>query len=177
MKDVEKLRRKIENANNKYDDLEKQLEGFYGLEEAGKEAEIIALEETVKSINEHARIYLEQMFEDPILVRLECIKDNGKKGIKLQLNTVVEYQGETYEDIEELSGGERQRCDMAYLLAVNDMLGSNILMLDECLNNLDSSINKEVLSLVRDMCGHKMIMVVSHEAVKGVFDSEVEISH
>ena len=33
--------------------------------------------------------------------------------------------------VEELSGGERQRCDMAFLLAVNDMLGAKMILLDE----------------------------------------------
>ena len=160
------------------DELGKKLEGLYGLEEAEKEAEILALEETVSSINEHAKIHLDHMFSDPIMVRLQCVKDKGKNGIKLQLNTVIDYKGDTYDDIEELSGGERQRCDMAFLLGVNDMLGSGMLILDECLNELDASINTEVLSLIRDMCGStKMILVVSHEAVRGVFDHDIQVSH
>jgi DNA repair exonuclease SbcCD ATPase subunit len=138
---------KIETAEAELADKESEikqcddtLEGLFGLDDAIKEAEVLSLQKTVRSINEHARIYLDQMFDDPIIVKLDIIETSGAK-VKLKLNTVIEYKGDTYSDIEELSGGERQRCDMAFLLAVNDMLGSNILMLDECLNNLDESIN------------------------------------
>lgn len=177
LEEVAVLEKRIKRTNAKLDEINDHLEGLYGLEETGKEAEILALEETVKSINEHARIYLDQMFEEPIFVRLQCVKERGgKKGLKLQMNTSIDYQGNTYQDIDELSGGERQRCDVAFLLAVNDMLGGKLLLLDECLNNLDSSVNTEVLALIRDSCSHKLIIVVSHEAIRGVFDSEVLVS-
>ncbi len=177
-KSVKKMETRIDLTKKEIERLESKLEGLYGLQEASKEAEIISLEETVRSINEHARVYLDNMFEDPILVRLCCVKENktGAKTTKLQLNTTIDYRGNTYDDIEELSGGERQRCDMAFLLAVNDMLGCSMILLDECLNNLDSTINTEVLSLIRDTCGgNKLILVVSHEAVKGVFNEEINI--
>lgn len=170
------LRKRIGVCQKQLENLDAKLEGYYGLEEAGREAEILSLEETVRSINEHARVYLDEMFKDPIVVRLSCIKElkSGKKTAKLQLNTTIDYQGDTYENIEELSGGERQRCDMAFLMAVNEMVGAKMILLDECLNNLDSTINTEVLALIRDLCGsNKLILVVSHEAVRGVFDTEV----
>ena len=170
---------RIETCQEKMNDIDVKLEGFYGLEEAGREAEILSLEETVRSINEHARVYLDEMFKDPIMVRLSCVKElkTGKKPAKLQLNTTIDYQGDAYESIEELSGGERQRCDMAFLLAVNDMLGAKMILLDECLNNLDSTINTDVLSMIRDLCGsNKLILVVSHEAIRGVFDTEVFVT-
>jgi len=176
MLEIEKISEKIVDVETKHTALERMLEGTYGLEETEKEAEILAMEGTVNSINEHARLYLDQMFSDPMMVRLECVKDKGKKGLKLQLNTTIDYKGDTYEDVEELSGGERQRCDIAFLLAVNDMLGGKLLILDECLNELDASTNTEILSLVRDMCGeNKLILVVSHEAVRGLFNTEVMI--
>lgn len=175
-KEVLTVQSRIEKCQRRIKQIDLKMEGLYGLEEAGREAEILSLEETVRSINEHARVYLDEMFKDPIVVRLSCVKElkTGKKAAKLQLNTTIDYQGDTYDSIEELSGGERQRCDMAFLLAVNDMIGAKMILLDECLNNLDATINTEVLSMIRDLCGsNKLILVVSHEAVRGVFDSEV----
>lgn len=179
LEDIRILKRKIRIAEIRNEYLNSDLEGILGMESTIKEAEILALEETVRSINEHAKIYLDQMFEDPIVVRLQCEKEvKSRKTTKLQMNTSIEYKGNTYSDIEELSGGERQRCDMAFLLAVNDMLGGKILMLDECLNNLDANLNTEILSLVREMCGsERLILVISHEAVKGVFDEEIPIGN
>ncbi len=152
-----------------------QLQGAIGLEEAGKEAEILAMEKTIESINEHAREYLETLFKDPIVVRLESYKTTTKNTKKAQINTIVEYQGDRYNSVNELSGGEGQRCELAFILAVNDMIGSNVLLLDECLNNLDAEINTEVLSYLHKLSCNKLILVVSHEAIRGVFDEIVEI--
>lgn len=176
---LEGVKKKIKICKSKMKKLDGRLEGLYGLQEAGKEAEILSLEETVRSINEHAKFYLDEMFDEPISVRLSCVKElkSGNKGPKLQMNTIIEQNGVVGGDIDDLSGGERQRCDMAFLLAVNDMLGAKMLLLDECLNNLDAEINTEVLSMIRDLCGgDKMILVVSHEAVRGIFDSEVQFN-
>ncbi|HMP28232.1 MAG TPA: SMC family ATPase [Saprospiraceae bacterium] len=172
---IKTQKRRIKKLKRQINDETSLLEGYIGLQDICKEAEILALEDTVNSINEHAKIYLDYFFEDPILVRLECVKEvKSKKSFKLQMNTSIEYKGDTFGDIEELSGGERQRCDMAYLLAVSDILGGKMLLLDECLNNLDASINTEVLGLVRDLCGtEKLVLVISHEAVKGLFDDEI----
>jgi DNA repair exonuclease SbcCD ATPase subunit len=172
-------KRKVGVTQRSLKDTNALLEGLVGLEATCKEAEILALEETVNSINEHAKVYLDYFFEDPIIVELRCVKEvKSRKTLKLQMNTSIEHKGGTYDDIEELSGGERQRCDMAFLLAVSDILGGKILMLDECLNNLDASINTEVLGLVRDLANgsEKLVLVISHEAVKGLFDSEVVVA-
>lgn len=175
--DIKGLEKKVRLAKTKLDKINNLLEGYIGLEDVARDAELLTLEDAVESINAHAKIYLDYFFEDPIMVRLECIKEvKSKKSFKLQMNTSIEYKGDTYGDIEELSGGERQRCDMAFLLAVSDILGGKMLLLDECLNNLDSSINTDVLGLVRDMCSsEKLVLVISHEAVKGLFDFEVSV--
>lgn len=173
---VEELTNRISAANETSLELDSRMEGFLGLSEAGRESEIVSLEKTVNSINEHAKIYLEQMFEQVPLVRLECVKNvKSTKSDKLQMNTSIHHKGEKYESIEELSGGERQRCDIAFLLAVSDIVGSRILLLDECLNNLNEEINTETLTMIKEMCADKLIIVVSHEAVKGIFDFIVDV--
>lgn len=155
--------------------LENRLKGAYGLEKASIDAEFLALEKTIGSINEYAKIYLEQMFEDDISAKL-TVKKFTKKGDVAARPTIqvqVHYNGATYDDIDDLSGGERQQCDLAFLLAVNDMLGSNVILLDECLNNLDADVNLATLNFLHDFCGEKQILVVAHEAVTGVFDQEI----
>lgn len=175
-KDITRLQNTISNKQAEIEEILVRYDGYVGLDKSCKEAEILALDKTIASINEHAKVYLEKMFEEPIHVRLESVKEVGKV-TKLQVHTLIEYHGETYDNIDELSGGEKQRCELAFLLAVNDMLGSPMLLLDECLNNLDSTINTEVLTFLREICEDKMLLVVSHEAVRGVFEHEVEISH
>lgn len=154
-----------------------RLVGAYGLEVAARDAEFTSLEKTIGSINEHAKIYLDQMFVDDISVRL-IVKKFTKKGVAAAKPSIcidLKYHGHTYDDIEDLSGGERQRCDMAFLMAVNDMLGSNIIMLDECFNNLHGDANMEILMFIKELCSNKQVMVASHESVVGVFDHIVHL--
>ena len=174
--EISEIEKKIEKTKKRMAFLSSRMEGFKGLEEASKEAEILALEETVKSINEHARIYIDQMFDEPISVRLSCVTDKGKQGIKLQMKTIVECHGEIYNDFSELSSGEEQRCVVAFLLGVSEMIGNNsVLLLDECFNNTGDELNQQLLELVKDMRGQKLVLIVAHEAVKGVFDTDVAL--
>lgn len=172
-----KILEKLElDQNEKEEELEdvKQLyQGMIGLKEATLEAEIKALECTVESINEHASFYLDKFFEEKIVVRLNCSKMTTKKVRKTQLNTYIEYKGHKYSHVDELSGGEVQRCELAFLLAVHDMVCSKILLLDECLNSLDASVNMKVLSFLKDLDKH--IIVISHEAIPGIFDNITKI--
>ena len=173
--EVVKARQAFSRKEEECGVLEKRLKGAYGLDKAAVDAEFLALEKTIVSINEYAKIYLDQMFEDDIEARLS-IKKFTKKGDVAARPTIqvrVQYNGALYDDIEDLSGGERQQCDLAFLLAVNDMLGSNVILLDECLNNLDAEINMATLNFLHDFCGDKQVLVVAHEAVTGVFDHEI----
>lgn len=145
-----------------------RLEGAYGLEEACKQAELLAIQKTIENINEHARTYLDEFFEEPISVRLES--GESKIGVN------VEYRGETFTDVEEeLSGGERQRCELAFILGINDMVQSKILLLDECLNNVDGEAGADILDILRNYAVNKPVIVISHDCVEGLFDEVVEL--
>lgn len=140
------------------------------------QAEVLALESTVSSINSYARDYLENMFNDPIEIFLETFKETNK-GVAPKMNVVISHKGSEYDTVDQLSGGERQKCELAFELAVNTLLGSNILMLDECINNLDNEFNTEILEMLKEHANreNKLIIVISHECVSGIFDKIVEL--
>ncbi len=169
------LKTKVKKADSDLKNAEGMLRGASGLQEAGKEAEIKSLEQTIVSINEHAKVYLKRMFEETISIRLESFKLTKSKVMKSRMNVVVEYQGHLYNSFDELSGGEKQKCELAFLLAVNDMIGSQIILLDECLNSLDGEINMEVLMYLKELVGDKLVLVASHEGIEGVFDHVIKI--
>ena len=172
--EISKEEKNLKRLLSKLTKVDEKLEGFIDLEKTGKEAEIIAVDETLRSLNEHAKIYLDQLFEEPIYVRLESIKEL-KKGTKLQLNTTIKYRNNDYEHIDELSAGENQKCELAFLLAVNDMLNSPLIMLDECFNNLSADVNMQALEYVKKLCVDKLALVVSHEAIEGIFDNTLHL--
>lgn len=155
--------------------LENRLKAVYTIANASKKAEILSLDKVVESINSFAKVYLDQMFDSPIIVRLDTVKTDKKGDSKLQMNTIIDYKGHTYDNISSLSGGERQRVNLAFLLAVNDMVGSRFMFLDESLSALDSDTNTEVISYLKELGKEKSIFVISHEAVRGIFDKVIEV--
>lgn len=142
-------------------------------------AEVMALDETIENINEHAKRYLDLMFLDnPISVRIEQFKQTKTtKEIRCKLNVKIDYQGYEYESIDQLSGGERQKCELAFILAVNEALNSRFLLLDECLHFMDQVVNAETIAFLKKFAHEmdKLVIVISHECVSGLFDSVINV--
>lgn len=153
--------------------IEKDINSAINLKSDISNAEIIALQKTINNINEHSKYYLDMMFDNsPISVSLNTIK-HTKNNSKFQLNTIVQYKGEIYDNISQLSGGERDRVNLSYILGVGSLLNSKILLLDECLSSLDGDTNTEILEFLRELAKDKCILVVSHEAINGIFDHTI----
>ena len=174
--EIDKLLNVKSELSQKYKEIKDRITGANNLEIISREAEMLSLEKTIQSINEHAKIYLSQMFEHPMIAKL-CVKRTTKKGdllVKPSIDIYVEYKGEVM-IMDDLSGGEQQRCDLAFLIGVNDMLGSSIILLDECFNNLHQELNTEILDYIKELCKDKQVIVISHEAIHGTFDNVIEI--
>jgi exonuclease SbcC len=182
--ELENLKKIEIELNDKCRNINNRIEGAEGLEKAAIEAEFLALEKTIDSINEHAKIYLTKLFPTPITARLQ-VKRTTKKGdasIRPNINMYVEYQGEVYDDIDEFSGSERQRCDIAFLFGVNDMMGSNILMLDECFTNLHEDQQSEMLDCIHEITHEnpnkiKQVIIIAPRVIEGVFDHIIDIDY
>ena len=169
--DVDEAEGELEDLQRHHQSHIRHLIAAEILKRKSVEAEVVALTRMVAEINMRASYYLEMMFIEPICVTIESIKRNQKGDAKFQLNSMVNYQGCVYDNINQLSGGEYQRVMLSFQLAINDLLGSPILMLDECLNNLDAELNTSILGCLKEVSNNKLILVVSHEAVQGIFDS------
>ncbi|MBL4898303.1 MAG: AAA family ATPase [Colwellia sp.] len=145
------------------------------LKEKILEAESISLSSIVTTLNTHASEYLESFFsENPILIELLTHKETTKKGRKPQINIRIEYKGNEC-DIGSLSSGERDRVILAFNLAIQDMYDSPILMLDECTSSLDEELTNIVFGKIRGMHENKIVLIVAHQVVKGIFDDVLEL--
>ncbi len=139
------------------------------------QAEIVALESTIMSINEHTRYYLDTFFADHQLSAALESAHKGKKIQTLKINTAINYKGNEYDNISQMSGGEFDRCTLASICGINSMLGSPILVLDESLASLDTDTNTEIIRFLSELAEDKLIIVCSHEAVRGIFDDILEM--
>jgi DNA repair exonuclease SbcCD ATPase subunit len=176
-KEVDILEESVSKYTKKLQDADGFLKAYIQLAAFSAKAEIVAIEKTLNSINEVASTYLSEMFyENPISVKLTNYKTTTKGEVKAGIDLEMEYKGNIYTNFEDgTSGGEQKRCEIAFLLAINEMLNSPIIMLDECLNNLPADILNDILQFLKTIGKHKLILMVAHRTSEAVFDDIIRI--
>ncbi len=166
---------KLVDAGKQLKTAEKIHTAHLTLRDKYVQAEILALESTISSINEHTRYYLDTFFADHQLSAVLEATHKGKKIQTLKISTAINYKGNEYDNISQMSGGEFDRCTLSSICGINSMLGSPILVLDESLASLDTDTNTEIIRFLSELAQDKLILVCSHEAVRGIFDEIVEL--
>lgn len=145
------------------------------LKEKIMESEMIAIMNTIETINTHAQIYLESFFaDDSIVITLKCFKEN-KKSEKPQINMDICYKNDMDCDLGSLSGGELARVVLAFTLALSDMFNTPMLMLDECTASLDEETTATVFEAIKENMKGKPVLVIGHQIVQGIFDKILKI--
>lgn len=129
----------------------------------------------IDTINHHMSHYLEKFFIDPIEVEIRSFKETSKD-TKPSINIYVGYKGMETE-VNCLSGGERARIEVAICLALNAMVGSNMILLDESLGPLDQGTIEIILDVLKQEAQEedKLIITVLHQAVEGIFDQVISL--
>jgi len=138
------------------------------------ESESIAMLNVISSINAHTQLYIDEFFpNNPMTVRLLSFKET-KKSTKPQINLGIEYKG-MESGIGRLSGGEKSRVVLAFTLALADMFNISLLMLDECTSSLDQDLNGIVVNSLKDHFQNKLVLVIAHQSVEGVYDKIISL--
>lgn len=139
------------------------------------ESEHESLQFMINIINTHLSILLQDFFSesfgDPIQIYLELINDT-----RPQVNTVINYKGNSV-DYKSLSTGEYARVKLAFDLTFKEILGENIIMLDECAANLDQDLSTKIFNKIKTNFPSKTILVVAHQVVMGSFDHVLNINN
>jgi len=138
-------------------------------------AEMLALNGLIDEINTHLSEYLELFFPDnPITMELSLFKCNDKtKTVKSQVNIKVGYRG-TQTELSVLSGGERDRVNLAFTLALSEILNLKLILLDETLSSLDRETTENILeSISRE---DRQIIMIAHQVSHGMFDNIIDIT-
>lgn len=156
--------------------LNDRLRCLTKLREHVKNAEKKAITDFVDSLNEHASIYIDQFFEDEdIKVELKTVQETKSTGKeKMSLNFELNYR-QILGDLSYLSGGEKDRVNLAFTLAFSELVNNRILLLDECISSLDAETTNIVLENLKEKYKGKLVLLVSHQANLGFFDSVTNI--
>lgn len=154
-----------------------QLAALSKLKQLAIETEYEQLQSVVDSINTTVSEILTAIFEDPISVSLQLFKElKTDKRIKPLVNLKIDYKGSSYDNINNLSGGEGDRISLAFLVALNRILGSPFILLDECISSLNQSVRTECIESIRGCLPADVIcIVVNHEDVEGNYDQVIHI--
>lgn len=160
---------KVEKLKEEENDKRSRYAAAIMLKDKILQAESIAILNVINSINTHAQEYLDTFFPtDPIVARLLPFKKTKKK-TKPQINLQIDYKG-MEADANMLSGGELARVVLAYTLALAEIFNTPLLLLDECTASIDQDLTGAVIEGIRNNFGNKMVIVIAHQVVSGIFD-------
>ena len=173
----DELEMQVHLGREQRQDCMDQMRALVKLRDHLKVAEHQCMHEFVRSLNAHAAIYLEQFFDDDeIRVDLRCVEANEKdvKSSRSMMHFEVQYR-DHLTDLSSLSGGEKDRVNLAFTLALSELLHPSLLMLDECISSLDAETTVVVLETLKKTYKGKLVLLVSHQANLGWFDEVVDV--
>ena len=161
-------------------ELKHKLTGIHRLKDIVKKVETTLLLNAIDNINQYVANYLDIFFQThPISVTITIRDENDEKATKStksagQLTISVNYKGMDA-DIGILSGGELQRVIVAFNLALAELFTIPMILLDECTSNLDQELTETVVKGIRNNSKGKMIIMIAHQVVQGLFDKVIDI--
>ena len=133
---------------------------------AKREFRGILLQSVIKYINKKVKAYSKEVFETDML------------SFTLDENYInITYDNKPYEN---LSGGEKQKVDIIIQLALRELLSnqlnihSNILVVDECFDNLDTIGCQKILNLISNLDDVSSVFIITHhkESLEISYDVE-----
>lgn len=170
------IKNKLKTLEEKEKDDKKKYTASLIFKENVLEAESIAIQNIIESINNHAQVYLDYFFsENPMIVKLLSFKET-KKNSKPQINLEIDYKG-MEADLTTLSGGETSRLVLAFTLALSEMFNTPMLLLDESTASLNQELTSVVFDAIKENFKSKTVIVVAHQVVEGVFDKILKLNN
>lgn len=157
-KQLEELNEKILYYNNKEEEIKKHVDVVSKMNTViSRDFRGYLLSNVIQFINDKAKEYSKEVFDTD---KISFVQDAN--------NISISYDDKEYEC---LSGGEKQKVDLIVQLAIRDMLckflnfSSNIIVLDELFDNLDSIGCQKVLDLIsKNLNDVESIFIVTHHS-------------
>ena len=165
-------------ADHRYNSLvnaaEQTTQSYHSIASMIKTAELMVMEQLIAQINQEAAHYslavLRRNKPCKVKLCLESARECEDGSLPTSLKVRMYYKDVDHSPIDSLSGGERQKLDAAFLLAVSNIMGSKMILLDECFSELGKSLCTPMLTFIRDeLAANKLIMVVCKTVDRSIF--------
>ena len=131
------------------------------------EAETLALQQLIQTINSFVQQYTDVFFEsEPLHAFIEVRERAGRSQVVVSVTT----HGSHSTDLDCLSTGERDRVALAFTLALQDLLQQPFLLLDECVSSLDQTNADLVFHTIQERHRDQLVILIAHQIVTGMFD-------
>ena len=162
------------------DKIKTVLQDLEGLKSHLNRAEQRVFADLLGRINDHAKFFIDKFFPDmPISASLQSFReqdpnDRKAKESRPQIKLEIDNQGTILDSIDHLSGGEGARIMLALTLALSEVYNNPVLLLDECTANLNEELVSVVLNTIKEHMPNKIVIVVAHQTVNGIFDKVIE---
>jgi DNA repair exonuclease SbcCD ATPase subunit len=154
-----------------------------GLQSDLETVESSVLQECVDRVSHHTNQFLENAFENPVVVNLVTERENKNGKSKKHTVGITVRSGKpgainlVERSLDGFSGGETDRISLGFSNAITTFSSFPLLMLDECISSLDTEMKDKVIRALRQQAKvtNKTIVLVCHDAVDGLFDHVCEV--
>lgn len=166
--ELTKVRANSELITNDLESVRELIKGLAEVKKLIKTAALMTFEQTLDAINASAAVHIEKFFGPSTRVALVLPRET--KG-KTDLEVFHNSEESSYENF---SGGEAQKVRLAFFLAVSEVLGLRLMLVDEAISSVDESSKGLVLDAIASAAHAPLRLVVAHSE-ELAFDASVAL--
>lgn len=167
LKDVQELDKQINSLNETSKQIIEyisHLDYYYNkIENLG----VSSLQEKIEEVNLPLKIILDELFDDPIDVKLSSYKQLKNGDTKLQINFQIDYKGMSVGNMGGFSDGEEGRLSIALLMAFSRMNNNPLMIIDEVLSSVDDESRLKCLEIIDKWTPGKFVIHICHSIAEG----------
>lgn len=129
----------------------------------------------IKSINSFLASVTSILFDEPISVTINTVKQNKMGNEVSCVNLRINYQGKEDRDIDSLSGGEKRIISTLISLAFSGLFSTKMIILDESMACLSPDKRDAMMKVIKHAASDRIILVTCHGIHRGTFDHVIKL--
>lgn len=167
MREIEVIDEVISNLNKDVNTFMKKLANLEHYHNKTEKVGVCALQEKINDLNTPLGIILDDLFEEPIDVKLSSYKELKNGNSKLQVNFKADFKGLTVNNLEDFSDGEEGRISLALLMAFSRTNNNPFVIVDEVLSAMNSELAVESVDVIKRWTPGKFVIHICHSVAEG----------